>query len=219
MNDEMATYRSSKVTKRKSLKNSDSETSEEEEEEDDNGEIEKKTTRERGVSAQRTRKDPMNKRQKTNRKQTPMEREVHRGRERANLDRRDDASAYITYSEGCGTMSSLTEEKILLDGCVRDLFAKKKFFTNESELESNGKVAKFIYKQMRIGGDAGEREAFWKDHRKDVKKLLDQRRSAVTNAIKMEFMSELSASMDQDICKSQTNALQILYFRRSAGGK
>lgn len=96
---------------------------------------------------------------------------------------------YMEEQESLGVMSSITEEKTVVNAYIPTLFAKKKFITSEDELTATGKVAMFFYKQLSIT-DKQEQERWWCTVKRDVRKAIDSRRSTVTSSIKNEFMSK-----------------------------
>ena len=97
---------------------------------------------------------------------------------------------FVTVSQEMGAMSSVSEDNIAMNGSIKKCFRYKKFFTHEAELRADGRTAKWFYKEMRIGGSDGEKEAWWRTQRPHVRYKFGQIRAAISTGIKKAVISK-----------------------------
>jgi len=93
---------------------------------------------------------------------------------------------YISITDQQDSISSLTTETASLTVFVHELFQMKKIITDNNKLSWNGKIATFFYEKCHILVEF--QQQWWGGVSAKVQKALDNKRSTVAMAIKIEFM-------------------------------
>jgi len=108
-------------------------------------------------------------------------------------------SSNISVSDRTGETSSLMEnQEIELKAYINELFKVKKFISSGQELEANGQIARFFYRQFpQI--DESFQENWWAGTCHTVRKAIDVKRVTVSMAIKTEVISKFIIVL----CKNQ----------------
>jgi len=76
-----------------------------------------------------------------------------------------------------------------LKAYIDELFKVKKFISSRQELEANGRIARFFYRQFpQI--DESFQENWWAGTCHTVRKAIDMKWATVSMAIKMEVISK-----------------------------
>jgi len=99
-------------------------------------------------------------------------------------------SSNISVSDRTGeTLSMAENQEKELKVYIDELFKVKKFISSGQELESNGRIARFFYRQFpQI--DESFRENWWAGTCHTVRKAIDVKRATVSMAIKTEVISK-----------------------------
>jgi len=91
---------------------------------------------------------------------------------------------YFASLKQSGTTRNVVEEKDMITTKLSIVFKRIKFVDSDSELSSNGNIALFLYKELRV--PENYREVWWEQMKKHVHKKLDERRSNCGTALKKQ---------------------------------
>jgi len=96
---------------------------------------------------------------------------------------------YFASLAQSGTIRTVTEEKDLITSKLGIIFKRIKFLDSNSNLISQGNIAKVLYKEMRV--QESFRNIWWEQMKRHVWKKLDERRSNCGSTIKKLIISKL----------------------------
>jgi len=82
---------------------------------------------------------------------------------------------YFARLNQSGTTRNVVEEKDMITTKLSIVFKRIKFVDSDSELSSNGNIALFLYKELRV--PENYREVWWEQMKEHVHKKLGERRS------------------------------------------
>lgn len=101
---------------------------------------------------------------------------------------------YNKELELIGKVQSLKgEELVLREYIYTKLWSRVKFVLCDSELDSDGKLAKKVMKGVQV--DDQIRQEYWARNRHKVLKWINQKRNNTIGAVKREFLRKYSPSI------------------------